>query len=333
MTSNQRSLWNKVAPAIKRALLGARPDAAGLPAAARLPAARPLALEQRFMFDAAAVAATADAAHAARPEAAPPAEAQRPDAARQADATPAGADLARVAMAAEAPRREIVFVDNQVKDYQQLVAQVRPGAEVIVLDKTRDGLQQIADAARPQRHRRDPHHRPRRRRQHAPGLGGAERRRARRSREPAGRHRRGADRAGRHPALWLRHRRQRPGAELLSRLAQLTHADVAASNDRTGGARRRRVLEAVSGSVETAALSFAYNGLLAAPPSQDFENWPGTAGNNTNTLEIDGLRYATSSTGIIDVINVADIYGQTFPASPAGPSRTTGRGRSRQQFL
>ena len=56
-----------------------------------------------------------------------------------------------------------------------------------------------------------------------------------------------------------------------------------------------------------------HNGLLAAPPSQDFENWPGTAGNNTNTLEIDGLRYATSSTGIIDVINVADIYGQTFP--------------------
>ena len=114
MTSNQRSLWNKVAPAIKRALLGARPDAAGLPAAARLPAARPLALEQRFMFDAAAVAATADAAHAARPEAA-----RRPrrnaDAARQADATPAGADLARVAMAAEAPRREIVFVDNQVR--------------------------------------------------------------------------------------------------------------------------------------------------------------------------------------------------------------------------
>ena len=51
-------------------------------------------------------------------------------------------------MAAEAPRREIVFVDNQVKDYQQLVAQVRPGTEVIVLDKTRDGLQQIADALR-----------------------------------------------------------------------------------------------------------------------------------------------------------------------------------------
>ena len=122
---------------------------------------------------------------------------------------------------------------------------------------------------------------------------------------------------------------------MLSRLAQLTHADVAASNDRTGAAARGGdwVLEAVSGSVETAALSFAYNGLLAAPPSQDFENWPGTAGNNTNTLEIDGLRYATSSTGIIDVINVADIYGQTFPASPAGPSRTTGRAGPGSNFF
>ena len=100
---------------------------------------------------------------------------------------------------------------------------------------------------------------------------------------------------------------------MLSRLAQLTHADVAASNDPARARGGDWVLEAVSGSVETAALSFAYNGLLAAPPSQDFENWPGTAGNNTNTLEIDGLRYATSSTGIIDVINVADIYGQTFP--------------------
>ena len=286
------------------------------------------------MFDAAAVAATADAAHAARPEAALPAEAQRPDAARQADATPAGADLARVAMAAEAPRREIVFVDNQVKDYQQLVAQVRPGTEVIVLDKTRDGLQQIADALRGRSgidaihiigHGAEGSMRLGSVELNAAALGG---------REPAGRHRRGADRAGRHPALWLRHRRQRPGAELLSRLAQLTHADVAASNDRTGAQRGGDwVLEAVSGSVETAALSFAYNGLLAAPPSQDFENWPGTAGNNTNTLEIDGLRYATSSTGIIDVINVADIYGQTFLASPAGPSRTTRRGRSRQQFL
>ena len=146
----------------------------------RAPAGRALALEQRFMFDAAAVAATADAAHAARPEAARRPRRNAPMPRRPTPRRPAPTGLR--GHGAEAPRREIVFVDNQVKDYQQLVAQVRP-AEVIVLDKTRDGLQQIADdAARPQRHRRDPHHRPRRRRQHAPGLGGAERRRARRSR-------------------------------------------------------------------------------------------------------------------------------------------------------
>ena len=87
-------------------------------------------------------------------------------------------------------------------------------------------------------------------------------------REPAGRHRRGADRAGRHPALWLRHRRQRPGAELLSRLAQLTHADVAASM--TAPARARGgdwVLEAVSGSVRRRRCP-AYNGLLAPRPAR-----------------------------------------------------------------
>ena len=152
-------------------------------------------------------------------------------------------------------------------------------------------------------------------------------------REPAGRHRRGADRAGRHPALWLRHRRQRPGAELLSRLAQLTHADVAASM--TAPARARRRLGAGSGQRQRGdgGAVLRLQRPVGSPPSQDFENWPGTAGNNTNTLEIDGLRYATSSTGIIDVINVADIYGQTFPASPAGPSRTTGRAGPGSNFF
>ena len=147
MTSNQRSLWNKVAPAIKRALLGARPDAAGLPAAARLPAARPLALEQRFMFDAAAVAATADAAHAARPEAA-----RRPR--RNARCRAAGRRHAgRRRPGPRGHGRGSAASRDRVRgqpgqDYQQLVAQVRPGTEVIVLDKTRDGLQQIADALR-----------------------------------------------------------------------------------------------------------------------------------------------------------------------------------------
>ena len=267
MTSNQRSLWNKVAPAIKRALLGARPDA-GLPAAARLPAAR------RWRWNNASCSTpppwppqpTPPMPPGRRP---PAGRGATPDAARQADATPAGADLARVAMAAEAPRREIVFVDNQVKDYQQLVAQVRPGAEVIVLDKTRDGLQQIADALRGRSgidaihiigHGAEGSMRLGSVELNAAALGGRE-----------------SQLAAIGAALTAQGDillygcdigANARGAELLSRLAQLTHADVAASNDRAGARGGDWVLEAVSGSVETAALSFAYNGLLAARPAR-----------------------------------------------------------------
>ena len=323
MTSNQRSLWNKVAPAIKRALLGARPDAACR--RPRLPAARPLALEQRFMFDAAAVAATADAAHAARPEAA-----RRPR--RNARCRSAGRRHAgRRRPGPRGHGRGSAASRDRVRgqpgqDYQQLVAQVRPGAEVIVLDKTRDGLQQIADAARPQRHRRDPHHRPRRRRQHAPGLGGAERRRARRSREPAGAIGAALTAQGDILLYGCDIGANARGAELLSRLAQLTHAGRGASNDR-GAARRR--LGAGSGQRQRGdgGAVLRLQRPLAAPPSQDFENWPGTAGNNTNTGD--------RRSALRDQQHRHHRRDQCGPTSTARPSRLLerpGRGRSRQQF-
>ncbi|WP_271411397.1 DUF4347 domain-containing protein [Pseudomonas sp. Q1-7] len=42
-------------------------------------------------------------------------------------------------------RQEVVFIDNGVKDFQQLVAAIKPGTEVVVLDGSKDGLRQIAD--------------------------------------------------------------------------------------------------------------------------------------------------------------------------------------------
>ncbi|WP_052085000.1 Ig-like domain-containing protein, partial [Comamonas testosteroni] len=42
-------------------------------------------------------------------------------------------------------RQEVVFVDNRVQDYQQLISGLKPGTEVVVLDSSKDGLQQIAD--------------------------------------------------------------------------------------------------------------------------------------------------------------------------------------------
>ncbi|MFM9974375.1 MAG: DUF4347 domain-containing protein, partial [Beijerinckiaceae bacterium] len=44
------------------------------------------------------------------------------------------------------PRNEIVFIDASVEDAALLLAGIRPGVEVVLLDSTRDGVQQIADA-------------------------------------------------------------------------------------------------------------------------------------------------------------------------------------------
>ena len=43
-------------------------------------------------------------------------------------------------------RREIIFVDTKVDDYQALLSDINPHAEVVLLDASRDGVQQIAEA-------------------------------------------------------------------------------------------------------------------------------------------------------------------------------------------
>ena len=43
-------------------------------------------------------------------------------------------------------RTEIVFVFDNLPDWQQLADGVQPGAQVVVLDGTQDGLAQMADA-------------------------------------------------------------------------------------------------------------------------------------------------------------------------------------------
>ncbi len=44
-----------------------------------------------------------------------------------------------------ATRHEIAFVDTSIKDYEALLADVNPNATVVLLDGSRDGIQQIAD--------------------------------------------------------------------------------------------------------------------------------------------------------------------------------------------
>lgn len=110
-----------------------------------LPQARPMALEQRFMFDAAAVTAVTD------PQFAPEVV--------HSDSTANDSDLARFAepatvsspvtvraldVALNNGRKEVAFVDTGVADYQTLVDGIRAGVEVVLLNAGQDGLAQMA---------------------------------------------------------------------------------------------------------------------------------------------------------------------------------------------
>ncbi|MGL6247433.1 Ig-like domain-containing protein [Pseudomonas sp.] len=104
-----------------------------------------MSLEPRMLFDGAVAATVADAA---QPDSHPTADAAKapatdqPAASKdthgQANAAPATAPVA-------VPGQSVVFVDSRVKDADSLLKGVAPGTQVVQLDASRDGLQQIAD--------------------------------------------------------------------------------------------------------------------------------------------------------------------------------------------
>ncbi len=98
---------------------------------------RPLALEQRFMFDGAAVAVAADQAHSATPD-------EAVDHAVKVTNGPQPHPIALDSLPPAAAPQTIVFVDDRVKDYQQLVSNLAADTQVVVLNDKQDGLQQIA---------------------------------------------------------------------------------------------------------------------------------------------------------------------------------------------
>jgi hypothetical protein len=116
---------------------------AALPAARRhAPRRLALALEPRFMFDAAGAATT----ELILDEAADPtAAAGGGDAGLAAALVEATAGVAQAATAATGPT-EVVAIDTGVEGWEALRDAAKPGAEVILLDPTRDGLAQLVEA-------------------------------------------------------------------------------------------------------------------------------------------------------------------------------------------
>ncbi|BBP56692.1 Ig-like domain-containing protein [Pseudomonas sp. St316] len=100
-----------------------------------------MSLEPRMLFDG-AVAATV--AEAAQPEAHPTADAAKTPTADQPADTHAPQGQVDATEAA-VPGKSVVFVDSRVKDAASLLDGVAPGTQVVQLDATKDGLQQIAD--------------------------------------------------------------------------------------------------------------------------------------------------------------------------------------------
>ena len=118
--------------------------------AGQRPLASPLimSLEPRMLFDGAVAATVADTAAQAdshAPTAADAAKAPTADHPVASKDTHGQADAAPAASPVAVPGQSVVFVDSRVKDADALLQGIAPGTQVVKLDATKDGLQQIAD--------------------------------------------------------------------------------------------------------------------------------------------------------------------------------------------
>jgi hypothetical protein len=246
-----------------------------------------MALEPRMMFDGAALATVASDHHTDSPS---------PDA----DAAPLG-DVVAIGAAEPAPsRREVAFVDASVTNWQDLVAGIGAGIEIVVLDAGGDSLSAMAewasthsdyDAIHILSHGSDG----------ALNLGAV-------TLDADAIATRQADLAVIGQALGADGdilvygcyvARGADGMDLVGTLAQATGADVAASDDGTG-TEGDWTLEVSSGVIETAGLVIAgFDGTLAAPASQDFT--AETTGGATSTLTKSGVVYSLNGSGVVNL--------------------------------
>ncbi len=112
----------------------------------------PIALEPRFMFDAAGAATGAEAASDAQAQAeadAAHAQDSQGSAEHHADTSPVDtstSDTPAPAGAEPATRREVIVVDSSVSGWQDLVSDLAPGTETILIDGSQGGIDQLVAA-------------------------------------------------------------------------------------------------------------------------------------------------------------------------------------------
>lgn len=225
------------------------------------------ALEPRQLFDGAAVVEAAS--HADNPL-----DAQHHDNAPDASkavfvppaTAPAPASIAAPAPTDATPAHEVYVVDSHVQNWQSLVSQLPEGSRVLVLDSEHSGLEQINDALKNDKNITAIH---------IISHGASDEITL------------GSDKLNDQTIGLYQQQLEKLGEKLttdgdillygcnvtskdtvlITRMADYTHADVAASSDETGSAAKAAdwTLESHTGVIETRSLELAYDGVLQAP--------------------------------------------------------------------
>ncbi|MFB0710813.1 Ig-like domain-containing protein [Buttiauxella noackiae] len=225
------------------------------------------ALEPRQLFDGAAVV---EAAHHADN----PLDTQHHDNAPDASkavfvppaSTPAPASITAPASADATAPHEVYVVDSHVQNWQSLVSQLPEGSRVLVLDSQHSGLEQINEALKNDKNITAIH---------IISHGASDEITL------------GSDKLNDKTITQYQQQLETLGEKLttdgdillygcnvtakdtilISRMADYTHADIAASNDETGSAAKAAdwTLESRTGVIETRSLELAYDGVLQAP--------------------------------------------------------------------
>ena len=290
------------------------------------PRAHRYALEPRQMYDGAALAEAhhhaadpAGAGHDGAAFRALPGAAPRPEAA--AHPAPAG-DTARPAASVAPPAgtaaSQVYVVDRSVANWQSIVGQLPAGSRVVVLDDNASGIDQLANALRGE-HGITALHIVSHGASDSISLGTDTVTAANVDAYAAQLRTIGASLDAHGDILLYGCDVASHDSALVSRLADLTHADVAASSDDTGAAARGGdwTLEVSTGRIETRALALDYDGLLAAPTV-------GTTSKGLTVAEPSVLNAPGADHATLSGWTIRDVGGSgtvTVTATVADPSR------------